>query len=113
MIVVIDPEVKRLFFDRVMESCGNSPYDASKWIEAVAFGEKVIMVRDELDGFIQRIQELEKERKQFRKAWLSEERKRKSYQTKFRGVDNEIDEYLTRIEEYKSVLRHSGLGEYI
>ena len=113
MIVVIDPEVKRLFFDRIMESCGNSPYDASKWIEAVAFWERAIMVREELDVFIQKIKELEEERTKFRKAWINEERKRKSYQTKLRGVDNEIGEYLDTIEEYKSVLQHSGLGEYI
>jgi hypothetical protein len=113
MIVVIDPEVKRLFFDRIMESCNYSEYDASRWIESIAFGEKAIIVRDELDGFIQRIQELEKERERFRKAWLNEERKRKSYQTKLRGVDNEIGGYMDILEEYRSVLRHSGLQEYI
>jgi tRNA G10 N-methylase Trm11 len=113
MIVVIDPEVKRLFFDRIMESCDYSEYDASRWIESVAFGERTILVKEELDGFIQRIQELEKETAKFRRAWVNEERKRKLYQSKLRGFDNEIDDYLTMIEEYKSVLRHSGLGEYV
>ena len=40
MIVVIDPEIKRLFFDRLMEMSGNSPYDTLKWVESVAFGER-------------------------------------------------------------------------
>jgi len=113
MIVVIDPKLKELFFDRIMEMCGNSPYSATKWIESVAYGEKVFLISDELDGYIGKIRELEESAARYRKDWLREMKVRQGYQRKIRNIDEEVEGWMEQIQEYKSVLTHSGLGEYI
>jgi hypothetical protein len=113
MIVVIDPKLKELFFDRIMEMCGNSPYQSTKWIESIAYGEKAFIISDELDGYIEKIKELEETAALYRKDWLKEIKKRQQYQEKIRGIDEEVESWMEEIEGYRAVLRHSGLGEYI
>lgn len=113
MIVVIDPKLKELFFDRIMEICGNSPYQATKWIESIAYGEKSFIISDKLDGYIEKIKELEETVAIYRKDWLKEMKKRQQYQEKIRGIDEEVESWMEEIEGYRAVLRHSGLGEYI
>jgi len=113
MIVVIDPEIKRLFFDRLMEMSGNSPYDTLKWVESVAFGEKAILVKEELDGYITKINELQKLVDKYRKEYTREARARQKLQRKVRGVDDELESYLEEIQGYRSVLINSGLGQYV
>lgn len=113
MIVVIDPEIKRLFFDRLMEMSGNSPYDALKWVESVAFGEKVILIKEELDGYIAKIERLENQVDRWRRDYINEKKVRQKMQRKVRGIDNELESYLDEIQGYRSVLINSGLGEYV
>lgn len=113
MIVVIDPEIKRLFFDRLMEMNGNSPYDTLKWVESVAFGEKTILVKEELDGYIERINHLDKLVEGYRKDYIKEKRARQKMQRKVRGIDDELESYLDELQGYRSVLINSGLGEYV
>jgi len=113
MIVVIDPEIKRLFFDRIMEMSGNSPYDALKWVESVAFGEKALLVKEELDGYVTKINELKKLVIKYKKEHIKEQRARQKLQRKVRGVDDELESYLDEIQGYRSVLINSGLGEYV
>jgi len=38
---------------------------------------------------------------------------RQGYQRKIRNIDEEVEGWMEQIQEYKSVLTHSGLGEYI
>jgi hypothetical protein len=115
MIVVIDPEIKKLFFDRIMEMNGNSPYDTLKWIESVAFGEKTILAKQEqeLDGYINKIERLENQVDRWRRDYINEKKVRQKMQRKVRGVDDELESYLDEIQGYRSVLINSGLGEYV
>ena len=113
MIVVIDPKLKELFFDRIMEMCGNSPYGATKLIESVAYGEKAFLISDELDGYIEKIKELEILVNKYKESWMKEKRIAQSMRSKVRGIDEEVAGWMEDIEGYRAVLRHSGLGEYI
>lgn len=113
MIVVIDPKLKELFFDRIMEMCGNSPYSATKWIESIAYGEKAFLIGDELDGYIEKIEELEILVNKYKESWMKEKRIAQSMRRKVRYIDDEVDVWMEQIQEYKSILTHSGLGEYI
>ena len=113
MIVVIDPELKKLFFDRVMESCNFSPYDATKWIESVAYGEKVLLSSGEIGEYIEKIEQLQTAVKSYKEQWIKEKNKLYEARRKLRTVDEEIESYLDEIEQYRAVLRHSNLGEYI
>lgn len=113
MIVVIDPKLKELFFDRIMEMCGNSPYSATKWIESVAYGEKFIISWGELDDYIKKIEELEIMAKKYKESWMKEKRIVQQMRSKVRRIDDEVDIWMEQIQEYKSILTHSGLGEYI
>jgi len=113
MIVVIDPEIKRLFFDRLMEMNGNSHYDTLKWVESVAFGEKTILVKEELDGYIERINHLDKLVEGYRKDYIKEKNARQKIQRKVQGVDEELESYIDEIQGYRSVLINSGLGQYV
>lgn len=113
MIVVIDPDIKTLFFDRLMEMCGNSPYDTLKWIESVAFGENAILVKEQPDDYIDKINELQKLVDSYRKDYFKEKGVRQKLQRKVRGVDDELESYLDEIQGYRSVLINSGLGEYV
>ena len=113
MIVVIDPKLKELFFDRIMEMCGNSPYQATKWIESVAYGEKFMISWGELDGYIKKIEELEILTKKYKESWMKEKRINQQMRNKVRNIDEEVEIWMDQIQEYKSILTHSGLGEYV
>lgn len=113
MIVVIDPQLKKLFFDRVMEMNGNSPYQATKWIESVAYGEKVTIANKDIDYYVSKINELEKLVEGYRRDYIRENKFRRSLSVKMRGIDEEVESYLEEIEGYRAVLSNVGLGEYL
>jgi len=120
MQVTIDPELKRLFFDRIMEMCGNSPYEAAKWIESVAYGENAYLIGGEADGFVQKIELLEGQLTEknrlyssYKKSWIREKDKRYKYEKENSGLRDDLSYAMDQIEEYKAILRHSGLAQYI
>ena len=112
MIVVIDPEIKKLFFDRLMEMCGNSPYETLKWIESVAFGENAILVKEQPD-YTDKITELQKLLDGYRRDYIREKRVRQEMQRKMRNIDQEVESYMEELQGYRSVLVSSGLGRYV
>jgi len=112
MIVVIDPELKQLFFDRVMEMNGFSPYDATKWIESIAYGEKGLLVHQAENDPHNEIQKLKEMVNTYKNSWLKEKEKRLKMVRKMRGIDDEVESYLDEIEQYRNVLINSGLREY-
>lgn len=113
MIVVIDPELKKLFFDKVMDMCGNSPYESVKWIEAVAYGERVMIIGDELSGYIERNENLQKLKEQYKKALDDEKRRHRLLNSRMLNVNAEIDSYIDEIAEYRLIIHGAGLGGYL
>lgn len=112
MIVVIDPKLKQIFFDRVMEMNGNSPYEATKWIESIAYGEKGLLVHQMADDPSNEINNLKERIQSYKRSWINEKEKRLKIMKQMRGIDQEVESYLDEIEGYRNVLINSGLTEY-
>ena len=117
MKVIIDPNVKQLFFDRIMERYGN--YGAVEWIEKIAYGEDVIPVGEQMSGIMERIEELE-ELNAIYKKWIHDKDNRirelskltTNLNRKVNQIDEEIEGYINEINDYKKVLAAAGMDSY-
>lgn len=117
MKVIVDPVVKQLFFDRIIELHNGSEYDAIKFIERIAYGEEVILA-ESLSGILKSL-DREKElahyyKKRYYDVKNKREKTKKEYGKLLRQVDemdDEISQYCDEIKYYREILTAHGISE--
>jgi len=120
MKVTIDPDVKKIFFDRVTELHNGDSFDAIKWIESIAYGEKTIFTNNcayDLEGQLKEYKKLSEFYKKLSiersQMIMSLQNQLRDIKMKYKNVDEEVESYLREIQYYRNILIAEKRGHHI